>query len=70
MNAELIAYVKYCWKSILAFLSLLVTNVATLLVVNGQPLPTNGKEWTTFLITTFGGTWLVFSKGNGPKPGQ
>ncbi|MCV7434791.1 hypothetical protein [Mycolicibacterium bacteremicum] len=68
MNSELYAYVKYAWKSILAFLSLLATNVATLWVVNGQPLPQNGGEWLTFGVTTIGGTWLVFQKKNGPKP--
>lgn len=68
MSADLIAYVKYCWKTITAFLSLLTTNVATLWVVNGQPLPTNGKQWAAFAVTTIGGTILVFGKRNGPKP--
>ena len=62
------AYLKYVWKSILAFLSLFATNVATLWVTNGQPLPENGGEWVTFFVTTIGGTWLVYQKGNGPKP--
>lgn len=68
MNSEVGAYAKYAAKSILAFLSLLATNVATLWVVNGQPLPQTGGEWVTFAVTTIGGTWLVFQKKNGPKP--
>lgn len=58
---------QHYWKSILAFLSLLATNVATLWVTNGQPLPENGGEWVTFAVTTVGGTWLVFQTRNKPR---
>lgn len=68
MSAELIAYLKYCWKSICAFLALLATNIATRWVTNGEPLPENTAGWVTFGITTVGGTWLVYGKTNGPKP--
>lgn len=69
MTKTTAAYLAYCWKSIAAFLSLLATNVATLWVVQGQPLPENGKQWTLFAVTTIGGTWLVWQKRNAPKPG-
>lgn len=68
MSAELIAYLKYCWKSILAFLALLATNIATRWVTNGEPLPENTAGWVAFGITTVGGTWLVYGNTNGPKP--
>lgn len=58
---------KHYWKSILAFLSLLATNIATRLVTNGEPLPETSADWLTFAVTTVGGTWLVFRKGNAPK---
>ena len=58
---------QHYWKSILAFLSLLATNVATLWVTQGQPLPGNGGEWAAFAVTTIGGTWLVFQKRNAPR---
>jgi hypothetical protein len=55
------------WKSILAFLSLVATNVATQLMTSGVPWPTNGGEWARFGATTVLGTWLVFQKANAPK---
>lgn len=58
---------QHYWKSILAFLSLLITNVATIWVTNGTPLPHTSTEWVTFAVTTIGGTWLVFQKSNAPR---
>lgn len=58
---------QHYWKAILAFLALLVTNVSTRLVANGEPLPQTGEEWVTFAATTVGGTWLVYRKANAPK---
>ena len=58
---------QHYWKSILAFLALLATNVATRWVTNGEPLPETGKDWITFAITTVGGTWIVYRKSNAPK---
>lgn len=68
MKTQLTPYLKYGWKSILAFLSLLATNVATRWVTNQEALPQNGGEWTSFAVTTIGGTWLVYRATNGPKP--
>lgn len=70
MNSDLVAYLKYCWKSILAFLALLATNVATRWVTLGEPLPESLKDWGAFAVTTIGGTWLVWKNANGPKPGS
>lgn len=64
----MMSYVKYLAKSILAFLGLLATNVATRWVVNGEPLPASTSDWVAFGVTTIGGTWLVFRTSNGPKP--
>lgn len=64
------AYVAYTAKAVLAFLALLATNVATALVTNGQPLPQSREAWLTFIVTIVGGTWLVFQKRNGPRPGE
>lgn len=58
---------QHYWKSILAFLSLVVTNVAYALVQSGQAWPATGKEWAVFAATTVLGTWLVFQKSNAPK---
>lgn len=66
--SELVPYLKHCWKAILAFLSLLATNVFTRLVTNGEALPETTNDWLLFGITVVGGTWLVYAKGNGPKP--
>lgn len=68
MNTEFIAYVKHCWKAIAAFGALLLTNVFTRLVTNGEALPESTNDWLMFGVTVVGGTWLVFAKGNGPKP--
>ena len=57
---------QHYWKAILAFLSLLVTNVATRWVINGEPLPAAGRDWVAFAVTTIGGTWLVYQKANAP----
>ena len=67
-QSELVTYIKYCWKSVAAFAALLLTNVFTRLVTNGEALPTDTKGWLTFGITVIGGTWLVWQKQNGPKP--
>jgi hypothetical protein len=62
---------QHYWKTILAFLSLLATNIATRLVTMGEPLPESAGDWLTFIVTTVGGTWLVFQKSNAPKiPGD
>lgn len=58
---------QHYWKSILAFLSLLATNVATRWVTNQEPLPETGKDWITFAVTTIGGTWLVYRVANTDK---
>lgn len=58
---------QHYWKSIAAFLSLVATNVATQLMTEGVPWPTDGGEWGRFIITTLLGTWLVFQKANAPK---
>lgn len=55
------------WKSLLAFLSLVVTNVAVVLVQSGEPWPANLKGWGTLGITTLLGTWLVYQKANTPS---
>ena len=61
---------QHYWKAILAFLSLLVTNVATRWVINGEPLPAAGRDWVAFAVTTIGGTWLVYQKANAPAAGK
>lgn len=61
---------QHYWKSICAFLGLLATNVATRWVVNGEPLPETAKDWIAFGVTTIGGTWLVYQKGNAPPKGS
>lgn len=58
---------QHYWKAILAFLSLVTTNVAAALVQSGQPWPTTAREWGVFGLTTVLGTWLVYQKRNGPK---
>lgn len=52
------------WKAILAFVSLVVTNIAVALVQSGQAWPSTGKEWLVFAVTTILGTWLVYQKRN------
>jgi hypothetical protein len=54
------------WKAVLAFVSLVVTNLAVVLVQSGQPWPTNLKGWGTLAVTTLLGTWLVWAKSNKP----
>lgn len=61
---------QHYWKAILAFLALLVTNVATRWVTNSEPLPASGRDWIAFAITTIGGTWLVYQKANSPAAGR
>ena len=61
---------QHYWKAILTFASLLVTNVATRWVINGEPLPAAGRDWVAFAVTTVGGTWLVYQKANAPAGGR
>ena len=68
MKTQMAAYLKYAAKAVLAFLALLLTNVFTRLITNGEPIPADTKGWLVFGITTLGGTWLVWQKTNGPKP--
>lgn len=56
-------------KSILGFVSLVVTNVAIALVQSGQPWPTDGKGWGVFAITTLLGTWLIWQVPNKTSTG-
>ena len=51
-------------KSILAFLALVLTNVATQLTTTGTAWPTDGGEWVRFAVTTVLGTWLVYQVPN------
>ena len=53
-------------KSILAFIALFVTNVATQLTTTGVPWPVTGGEWARFVVTTGLGTWLVYQIPNRP----
>ena len=61
---------QHYWKAILTFASLLVTNIATRWVINGEPLPAAAKDWIAFAVTTVGGTWLVYQKANAPAGGR
>lgn len=60
--------VSYHAKSIMAFLALLVTNMAAEVASTGQPWPSDTAGWMTLLGTTIGGTLLVWAKSNGPRP--
>ncbi|UOW93097.1 hypothetical protein SEA_NOSHOW_28 [Mycobacterium phage NoShow] len=51
-------------KAILAFLSLLATNVATEVTQDGVVFPTDGGEWARWAISIIGGTWLVYQLPN------
>ncbi len=54
------------WKAILAFLGLLVTNIAYALLDSSKPWPETPKAIGIFLLTTVLGTWLVYQKANKP----
>jgi hypothetical protein len=51
-------------KAVLAFLSLLATNVATNLTTNSEAWPTNVHEWVRWTVTIVLGTWLVWQVPN------
>lgn len=51
-------------KAILAFISLLATNVATELTQDGVVFPSDGGEWARWLVSILGGTWLVYQLPN------
>jgi hypothetical protein len=56
------------WKSILAFLSLFVTNLAADWMANGQPWPEDWTSLARWVLTIGVGTWLVWQKANAPGP--
>lgn len=56
-------------KSILAFLTLVATNVATQLMTTGVPWPTSTGEWVRFAVTTVLGTWLIWQVPNKTSTG-
>ena len=59
---------SYSAKSIVAFLALLATNLVNEVVTTGTPWPVDWQGWLTLLVTTLGGTMMVWYKTNGPKP--
>ena len=52
------------WKSILAFVALLVTNAAADWMQNGQPIPQDFGQLTRWLASIIGGTAVVYFKQN------
>ena len=52
--------VKPYWKAILAFVSLLATNVSADLMNGGPPWPQNAGEWARWLVTQIVGTYAVY----------
>jgi hypothetical protein len=54
-------------KAILAFVALLVTNIATDLTTGNEPWPSDGGEWARWLLTIVLGTWLVYQVPNTPS---
>lgn len=56
-------------KTILAFLSLLVTNFVANLTITRDPIP-HGWGWLTLGVTTLLGTLSVYSKRNATTVGQ
>lgn len=61
---------QHYWKSIMAFLGAVLTNVATRLIINGEPWPTNVRDGLAFAGTTALSTWLVYQKANAPAEGR
>lgn len=62
---------RHYWKAIMAFGGATLTNVATRLVINGEPYPTTWKDGAVFAGTTILSTWLVYQKANAqPRTGQ
>lgn len=56
------------WKSILAFVSLFVTNVYTELQTGDEPWPTTASDWVRWVVTILAGTAVVYSVPNKPQP--
>ncbi len=54
------------WKSILAFVALLVTNLSANIANSGTLTPQTTGEWLTLLLTTVAGTFAVYAKRNEP----
>lgn len=53
------------WKAILAFVALVVTNVAALVNgTGGAVVPQTVAQWVWALGTTFVGTYVVWAKSN------
>jgi hypothetical protein len=53
-------------KSVLAFLSLVVTNLVANYVNSGTPTPQTAGEWLTAVLTTAAGTFAVYQWPNKP----
>ncbi|GAS94444.1 Gp49 [Mycolicibacterium canariasense] len=65
----MLAVLKECWKALLAFLALFLTNVAMQLQQGGVPWPTDGGQWVRFLATVALGTYVVWQgPANKPRP--
>ena len=58
------------WKSILAFASLLGTNLVAVVVdpKTSAILPQTSGQWVAAIVSTLGGTLLVWGKSNTPVP--
>lgn len=58
------------WKAILAFLSLVVTNLIAIVVdpTTNALLPQTAGEWWSAILTTLVGTFVVWWKTNAPAP--
>ena len=52
------------WKSVMAFVALVATNLVANVANSGNPAPQTLAEWLTLLGTTVVGTWAVYRKRN------
>ncbi len=53
-------------KAIVAFVSLLITNLLANVVVAGHVVPQDLSEWAVAVLTTLAGTFAVWSQANKP----
>lgn len=51
-------------KAILAFVSVVLTNLVANFANSSTPVPQTGGEWLTLVVTTLLGTWAVYQFPN------
>lgn len=53
-------------KALISFVAIVAGNLWTQVTTTGTPLPHNTSGWVALVVTSVGGSFLVWAKANNP----